>query len=746
MFASFTEEARKTIVTAKEEMSELKHPYVGSEHLLLAILKNKNEVSNRLKKHNLTYDIFKKELIKIVGVGTKKNDWFLYTPLLKRILENAMVNGRERNQEINIAHLFSSLLEEGEGVAIRLIIGLNINIEKLYKEFFNDTLLEQPKSLLLNKLGLDLTKKASEKAFDPVIGREEEIKKIIEILCRRIKNNPLLIGEAGVGKTAIIEQLAHLISIGQVPPILKNKRIISLDMATTVAGTKYRGEFEERIQKIIKEIENTKDIILFIDEIHTLVGAGGAEGAIDASNILKPALSRGQIKCIGATTTAEYKKYIEKDRALERRFQKIEIEEPTNEELTKILTGLKKIYEKHHKVKISSEIIKCIVNLSNKYLYDRKQPDKAIDVLDEVCSKVNLKETKEMKEYKVLTKKFNEILKKKNDSIVNKDFELASKYKKKENYYMNKVNKLEMSLYKERERPVLKKDVAEVIYNRTKIPVYELLDQQTEMIKRINSNLRKNILGQECAIKEIVNITKKIKLGLKDGCYSLLFCGPSGVGKTELSKIFGRCLVGENNVIKLDMSEYSESHSSSKILGSPPGYIGYGDNSNVLEEIRSKPNSVLIVDEIEKAHPKVINLFYQILDDNKIKDSMGREIRFDSCLIIMTTNIGFESNEIGFFNSSKKVNNELREKFSSSFINRIDNVVVFNRLTKEIVVEIIKNKIKILQKKHKIYEFKIDEEGINKILDQCEYEEYGARKVEQIIKNKMEHEIIHSLS
>ena len=432
MFGNFNEDARKVIKDAKKEMYELKHPYVGSEHLFLSILKNSKNISEKLKEYSLTYETFKNEIIDIIGIGKEENNWFLYTPLLKRIIENAIINSKENNNgEVTVEHLFSSLLEEGEGIAIRVMLGMNINLDELYNIFSYKLVNKKKKNkkLLIEELGVDLNKKALNNEIDPVIGRDKEIKRILEILCRRTKNNPLLIGHAGVGKTAIVEELSRLISIGEVPRCLKNKRIISLDMASTVAGTKYRGEFEERVRKILKEIEENDDIILFIDEIHTLVGAGGAEGAIDASNIFKPALARNKIKCIGATTIEEYKKYIEPEKALDRRFQSVMVDIPDDKTVKEILMKLKSIYEKYHYVKISEEIIDLIMNLTKKYIYDRNEPDKSIDVLDEVCSKTSLKETTQMKKYNELNKELKNILKEKNSAIMSNNLNEASKYK-----------------------------------------------------------------------------------------------------------------------------------------------------------------------------------------------------------------------------------------------------------------------------------------------------------------------------
>lgn len=755
MFGNFTEETRKILVDAKKEMHDLKHPYVGSEHLLLAILKNDNNISKKLKDYNLNYQVLKDEIIKIIGVGTNPSNWFLYTPLLRRILENAIIDSKENNNgEVTVEHLFSSLLEEGEGVAIRIMLGMNIDVDELYGEFSyklnNSNKRKKNKKLIIEELGIDLNQKALNNEIDPVVGRDKEIRRILEILSRRTKNNPLLIGEAGVGKTAIVEELSRLIVSGEVPLPLRNKRIICLDMATMVAGTKYRGEFEERMHKVLKEIEENDDIILFIDEIHTLVGAGGAEGAIDASNIFKPALARNKIRCIGATTIDEYKKYIENDRALERRFQKVTIDIPDKKTVKQILNKLKGIYEKYHFVSLGDEIIDTIIDLSEKYVYDRNQPDKAIDILDEVCAKVSLKESHHIKRYNHLNKELQDIIKRKNEAIINNDFDKASEYKSKENELMNEINNLELGLYKDNVKEVTLEDVAEVVSIKTKIPIYELLDNQEMIIKNMEKNISSKIVGQEKAVNEVVNIAKRIKLGFKDDsrCYSIMFCGPTGVGKTELAKIFGNNLVGETNVIKLDMSEYIEGHSVSKIIGAPPGYVGYADNKNLLEEIRNKPYSVIILDEIEKAHSSVINLFFQILDEGKIKDASGKIIRFDNIVIVMTSNIGFEENSLGFNKpSDNDIITKLKDYFQLPFINRIDNIVIFNRLTEDNIEELVSNRLRKLKDKYhkKGIKLKISNGVINEIIKETNYEEFGARKIDKVIKQKLESIIIEKV-
>ena len=745
MFGNFEEEARKVLVNAKKEMFDLKHPYVSSEHLLLAILKSENEVSEKLKGYDLDYNKFRSEIVKIIGMGSKASEWFLYTPLLKRILENATYDAKENNNGIvTINHLFASLLDEGEGVAIRILMGMNIDIDELYSEFSEKTFSQKShKKLLIDEIGVDLNKRSLNGLLDPVTGRDEEIKRVLEILCRRRKNNPLLIGEAGVGKTAIVEELANMIVNGEVPLALRDKRIISLDMASSVAGTKYRGEFEERMNKILKEIEENDDIILFIDEIHTLVGAGGAEGAIDASNIFKPALARGKIRCIGATTTDEYKKYIEKDSALERRFQTVMIDAPKKETVRDILLNLKEIYEGYHKVIISDEIIDLIINLASKYIYNRNEPDRSIDVLDEVCAKVSLKESKSLKEYSFYNKKLKEVIKSKKEAILNNDFNVASDYKRQEFDLMNKINNLELKLYKKHSQVITKLDVAEVINMKTGVPIYEILNEKSKLIKHTEQILSKKIIGQDEAIKEVTKVAKKIKLGFNDKCYSFLFCGPSGVGKTALSKIFGENLVGERNIIKLDMSEFKEAHSISKLIGSPPGYVGYDDNTNVFEEVRSKPYSVLILDEIEKAHTNIINLFLQILDEGKVKNSKGKVIRFDNVVIIMTSNVGFHEVNVGFNNSKLT---KLNESFSIPFMNRVDKVIYFNALGKEDILKIIRMLLKEFKAKYKDkIKVRIFKEVEEEILGLCNYEEYGARKIAKVIKDKIETVVIDGI-
>ena len=517
-------------------------------------------------------------------------------------------------------------------------------------------------------------------------------------------------------------------------------------MASCVSGTKYRGEFEERINKILKEIENDDSIILFIDEIHTIVGAGGAEGAIDASNILKPALARGSIRCIGATTTDEYKKFIEKDGALERRFQKVIIEEPSKESLKNILMKLRPIYEKFHSVSLSDEVIDSILDLSSTYIYDRNQPDAAIDVLDEVCARVRLRENKMVKKYNILKSEYKEIIDIKNNCIKNNDFHQASIYKDRENEIVNKINEIELNLYKNKKTAVLKADVVHVISSRTKIPLYEINDDN-KGIRLIENKLKDKVIGQNKAIGQLINITKRIRLGFTENkCYSFMFIGGSGCGKTLLAKTFGDALFGSGKVIKLDMSEFNDPSSLTKLIGSSPGYVGYDDN-NIFETIRLNPFSILILDEVDKASKSVMDLFFQILDEGKIKNSKGIDIRFDNVIIIMTTNIGTEQINVGFNKEKNKVNNSLIEYFGTAFMNRIDNVISFNNLNEDSILSIIDLKLKLLKEKYKMKGIKLSlDKNINKeVLKLSNYEKYGARRIDKIIKNNIEEIIIDGI-
>lgn len=756
MFTKFNEETRKALIQSKNEMKKLKHPYVGSEHLLLALLKNKNySVTTVLNKFDIDYEKFRKKVIEIIGIGKSENDWYLYTPLLKRVIEEAILLCKENNEEeVTLEHLLWALIEEGEGVALRILICLNVNIDDLSKEIFIGKRVKKnraKKKLIIEDYGYNMNEKAEANELDPVIGREKEIDRIMEILCRRTKNNPLLIGDAGVGKTAIVEELSRRINEGSVPQKLKNKKIISISMASLIAGTKYRGEFEERINKILSEIEQTPEIILFIDEIHTLVGAGGAEGAIDASNILKPFLARGMLKLIGATTIEEYKKYLEDDHALDRRFQTLIIEEPTKEKTIDILKKIKPIYELYHNVTVEDETLKSIVELSNKYMHIRKQPDKAIDILDEACAKTAMQKDKSTSILDDAKRKLKNLNKEKNEAILNQDFLKASSIRKEENVLETKINKIELKKKNINNKKIVTLEtIAEVIKSKTKIPIYEVIAEDLKELNKIESHLKSKVVGQDNIIKQLSKDIKRIKLGYKNTSkpVSYLFVGPTGVGKTLLAKELNKLLTSEDNIIRLDMSEYKEEHSISKIIGSPPGYVGYSNKDTILDKIKINQNSIILLDEIEKGHPSVINLFLQCLDEGRIKNSNNEEIRLDNNIIIMTSNIGYNKNFVGFNNENKEnIIKEVRNVLGMEMINRINQIFVFDKLSEKSIRKIISNEIE----KTKQYfgldnkSISISNEVINQIVDESKYEDFGARRVEMVIKNKIYNIIIDEI-
>ena len=741
MFSRFSEEAQKALILAKKEMNNLRHPYVGSEHLFLSILSMKDlEITKVLASYNITYEVFKEELIRIVGVGKESNEWFLYTPLLKRVIETAILNSKEKGEvEVSVNELLLAILEEGEGVAIRLLIGLNIDVDEIYNSISKDSKVSNKalhKKLLVEDFAVNLNKKIVGNEVDPVIGRDDEIKSLIEILCRRGKNNPLLIGEAGVGKTAIVEELARRIVEGNVPKPLKGKTILSLPMASLVAGTKYRGEFEERVSKILKELEENDDIIVFIDEVHTIVGAGGAEGAIDASNIIKPALARGKIQLIGATTTYEYHNFIEKDKALNRRFQIIMIEEPSTNKTKEILKKLKPLYEAYHFVSISDDIIDLIVELSDTYIYEYYQPDKSIDILDEVCTKASLLESKNDTFLSKINIELQEVISNKKKAIIKQDFDLASTYKEKEKELLTKKNDLELNLMTKRKpKKITKEMVADVIYLKTKIPVYEINKSSRKIINNLDKSLKKIVLGQDEIITDLCNRVKKVRLGFQDKPHieSFLFCGRTGVGKTLLVKEFAKLLYGDANFIRLDMSEYKEAHTVSKIIGSPPGYVGFDNHLTVLDTIRMHPHSVILLDEIEKASGEVMKLFLQVLDEGVLTDSRGRKVRFDNVFLFMTTNLGFSKDSIGFTESKNNI--DIEDFLGVEFVNRIGKIYYFNDISKDVIHKIVEKRLNVLIEgfKKKDLKIEISKEVVDKVIKESNYEKFGARRVDKVI-------------
>ncbi|MBR4617846.1 MAG: ATP-dependent Clp protease ATP-binding subunit [Bacilli bacterium] len=753
MFSKFSEEAQKSLLLAKSEMMKLNHPYVGSEHLLLAILSNENNnVTKKLNKYNITYNRFHEEIIKIMGTGSKPTMWYLYTPLLKRIIQNAIFDTKEKNlKEVTVEQLFVSLLEEGDGVAIRLLVGMNIDIDAIYKDFCNSFIIKKSKKekkLLVNDFSVNFNKRVVSGEIDPVINRDEEVERVIEILSRRTKNNPLLIGEAGVGKTAIVEELSRRIVEGKVPKFLQNKRILSISIASLVSGTKYRGEFEERINKIIKEVEEESNIILFIDEVHTIVGAGGAEGAIDASNILKPSLARGKIKIIGATTNEEYKQFIEKDKALDRRFQKVFVNEPSVEKTKVMLQSLKPIYEAFHDVIIPDSIIDYIVELSDRYIQNRKNPDKSIDIMDEVCAKAGLIYKDSSSLYAEKNNQIKRIVEEKNRAVQEQDFKKASVLKKEQYRLESELNSHSLKKISKRRNVVItKKMVSKTIEIKTKIPIYEVNAQTKYLLKKLNSNLKSLIIGQDEIIDSLLNYTRRIQFGFgKNKPYSFLLIGSTGTGKTLLAKEYAKELYGEDNFIRVDMSEYKEEYSISKIVGSAPGYVGYDDNITICEKVRNHPNCVLLLDEIEKAHPSVLKLFLQVFDNGIIHDSAGRTISFKNVIIFMTSNIGCSVNPIGF-NENSNINQSLKDFLSIEFVNRIDKVFKFKNIDYDVIKKIVIKKLKNTKKQYSKLNLNISfsKNIIDEIIEKSQYKDFGARRVDKIIEDDVEVKIMNNM-
>jgi len=780
MIYKFSDSAKKALESAESFAIELGHNFIGTEHILYGISSQENGLGYKiLKKQNIERSQIFGKVKEILGVGKivlNKTDGF--TPRTKKIIENSFKE-TEKNvlSSIGTETMLLSILNDKDNMAYKILLDLNADIEKMYEDIFKiisqvDELSKEKKSKsrnqnfnsTLNQYGTDLNKLASESRIDSLIGREKEVERLIQILARRTKNNPCLIGEPGVGKTAIVEGLAKRIVTQDVPEMLKNKIIFNLDLTSIVAGAKYRGDFEERIKKCLNEAKKSSDIILFIDEIHTIVGAGAAEGAIDAANILKPILARGEIQLIGATTIDEYTKYIEKDVALERRFCPIMVQEPNILESIEILKGIRENYEKHHNVQISDEVIKECVKLSDRYIYDRFMPDKAIDLLDEAASKVRMKTYTIPENIKLLEDEAEKLKKEKEEAISNQDFETAAKLRDKE---ISKKNELVKEQEKWRNKNIQIKavmkveDVRMVVANLVGIPINQISETENNKLVNLEKNLRKRIIGQNEAISKITSAVIRGRVGINDPnkpMGSFLFLGPTGVGKTEITKVLAQNLFGkEECVIKLDMSEYMEAFSVSKIIGSPPGYVGFEQESNLTKKVRKNPYSIIVFDEIEKAHSDVLNILLQILDEGILTDSSGRKINFKNAIIIMTSNLGAEKlikeKRVGFGNSSnieenKIVMNELKKEFKPEFINRIDNIVIFNKLTTEDLIQILDIILKDLELriKDKKICLEVSEEVKRHIIKNEIDLSYGARqlkrKVQEIIENKIANEIV----
>ncbi|ABR29904.1 Clp protease ClpX [Thermosipho melanesiensis] len=776
MFDRFSEESAEVFVTAQEEAKELGHSYVGTEHLLLAILKlNDKNLRKMLEGYGLTYSKVKNEVISVVGMGMRG---FIMspqmTPRAKRVTEIAYEEAKSMGDEkIKPIHLLLGILREGEGIAVHILRKIGIDIQVLRRELLGDMsdegtdYVELDDDLIkrtrqLEGFGVNLTAQAMKGELDPVIGREKEIERVMQVLVRRKKNNPVLIGEPGVGKSAIVEGLAQRIVAGEVPEPLKGKTIFSLDVASLVAGTKYRGEFEKRMKKLLQVLKNEKDIILFIDEIHMIVGAGSAEGAVDAANILKPALARGEVKCIGATTPDEYRMYIEKDAALERRFQKIYIQEPSAEMTIEILKGLKPKYEMHHKVKYTDEALEAAVYLSQRYISDHFLPDKAIDVIDEAGARARLKAFVIPSDLQSYKSKIENVKLQKELAVANQDYETAARLKEEENKlkmeyssrYENWKEKVDSSII-----VVDVQDVEEVVANWTGIPLKKLEEEESEKLLRLEEALHNRIVGQDEAVKAIARSIRRARSGLKDprrpvGVF--LFLGPTGVGKTELAKTLAEYLFGdEKALIRFDMSEYMEKFSVSRLIGAPPGYVGYEEGGTLTEKVRRRPFSVILFDEIEKAHPDVFNLLLQIMDDGRLTDSQGHVVDFRNTIIIMTSNIGgnqivSSKKTLGFVNSENlnaefkemksKVLEEVKKTFRPEFLNRIDEIVVFHKLTEKHIREIIDILLKDIRRRLEEKGLKLElTKNAKDFLVQEGYDPaYGARPLKRTIQRYIE--------
>ena len=789
MTYKFTNSAQNVLEIAKEIAIELGHNYIGTEHILYGLTEEENGVASKvLENQNINSENVLEEIENLIGRDEGRTITSLgFTPRTKRVLENAFLEARKLDSDyIGTEHILIGIMREADSIAVRILLDLGINPQKLYNEIVK--VLEEDEDInssdnsqtrktgsfnstpTLNQYGTDLTKSASLGKLDPVIGRKNEIERVIQILSRRTKNNPCLIGEPGVGKTAVVEGLAEKIVQGDVPEILKDKRVVTIDLSSMIAGAKYRGDFEERIKKALNEVKKAGDVILFIDEIHTIVGAGSAEGAIDAANILKPLLARGEIQLIGATTLNEYRKYIEKDSALERRFSPVTVNEPTHEETVEILKGIRDKYEAHHNIKITDEAITAAVELSSRYINDRFLPDKAIDLIDEASSKIRLSSLEEPDSLKEMEEKIEKMNQEKEAAVKVQKFEKAAKIR-------DEVNKLKEELEEEKNKWKRKKtkaipklteeDIAKTIASWTGIPAAKITQDENKKLKNLDKELHKRVIGQNEAVEAVAKAIRRSRVGLKNPnrpIGSFLFLGPTGVGKTELSKALAESLFGtEDAMIRIDMSEFMEPHSVAKLIGAPPGYVGFDDGGQLTEKIRRKPYSVILFDEIEKAHPDVMNMLLQILEDGRLTDSQGRTVNFKNTVIIMTSNIGArlitEKKSLGFTNSSEEDENkeyeeikknvmaELKKQLRPEFINRIDDIIVFHKLNDEEINSIIDLLLKNVEQR-------LVEQGLNIKIDKSVKEliakkgvdkEFGARPLRRAIQNIVEDKLAEEI-
>jgi ATP-dependent Clp protease ATP-binding subunit ClpC len=779
LFERFTERARQVVVLAQDEARALKHNYIGTEHILLGLLREEEGLAARvLESLDITVEEVRAQVARIVGQGDEVTTGQIpFTPRAKKVLELALREALSLGHNyIGTEHILLGLVRENEGVAARILLDFDADADKIRNEIIR--MLSGPgrrqqggggapgekakSSKLLDQFGRNLTKQASEGKLDPVVGRQTEIERVMQILSRRTKNNPVLIGEPGVGKTAVVEGLAARISSNQVPELLKNKQIYTLDLAALVAGSKYRGEFEERLKKVMKEITQRGDIILFIDELHNLVGAGAAEGAIDAASILKPALARGELQTIGATTLDEYRKYLERDAALERRFQQIRVDEPSVDDTVQILRGLRDRYEAHHRCRITDEALFAAASLADRYIQDRHLPDKAIDLVDEAGSRMRIRSMSAPPRYRELEEEIEKVRKDKEESIENQEFEKAASLRDKERKLTQKKRELEENWRQneaDTDQPeVGEEEIADIVSMWTGIPVFKLTEAESARLVRMEDELHKRVIGQEEAIAAVSKAIRRARAGIKDPkrpTGSFIFLGPSGVGKTELARTLAEFLFGdEDAMIQVDMSEYMEKHSVSRLVGSPPGYIGYDEGGQLTEAVRRKPYSVLLLDEIEKAHPDVFNILLQILEEGKLTDAQGRRVDFRNTIVIMTSNIGAgqisknvglgfsmgDESGMSYEDMKNRVMSELKKVFRPELLNRIDEVIVFHKLTKEEITTIVDLQMKRVREQMAQHDVAIEltDEAKDLLVEQGYDPAMGARPLRRAIQRVIE--------
>ena len=778
MFERFTERARQVVVLAQDEARALKHNYIGTEHILLGLLREEEGLAARvLESLDITVEEVRAQIARIVGQGDEVTTGQIpFTPRAKKVLELALREALSLGHNyIGTEHILLGLVRENEGVAARILLDFDADAEKIRNEIIR--MLSGPgrrqqgggaapgektkNSKLLDQFGRNLTRQSTEGKLDPVVGRETEIERVMQILSRRTKNNPVLIGEPGVGKTAVVEGLAARIASNQVPELLKNKQIYTLDLAALVAGSKYRGEFEERLKKVMKEIMQRGDIILFIDELHNLVGAGAAEGAIDAASILKPALARGELQTIGATTLDEYRKYLERDAALERRFQQIRVDEPSVDDTVEILRGLRDRYEAHHRCKISDDALRAAAILADRYIQDRHLPDKAIDLVDEAASRMRIKNMTAPPRYRELEDEITKVRGEKEDAIEAQEFEKAASLRDKERKLTQKKRELEDSWHAEEgeDQPQIgEEEIADIVSMWTGIPVFKLTEAESQKLIRMEDELHKRVVGQEEAIVAVSKSIRRARAGIKDPkrpTGSFIFLGPSGVGKTELARTLAEFLFGdEDAMIQVDMSEYMEKHSVSRLVGSPPGYIGYDEGGQLTEAVRRKPYSVVLLDEIEKAHPDVFNILLQILEDGKLTDAQGRKVDFRNTIVIMTSNIGAstisknqtlgfsigDDSGLSYDEMKERVLGELKKVFRPELLNRIDEVIVFHKLAKEeikVIVGLMMQRLRDQMGEH-YAEISLTDEATELLVDKGYDPTMGARPLRRAIQRFIE--------